>query len=84
MKVIFEFSKPLGTQPVGEGVELQASTAAALQRKGYGKIIEKIVSVKVGPKGAIEVKTAKLSKEDIANLKLNDSLVKETEEKTTE
>lgn len=77
MKVIFIFSKKLGTQPVGEEVEMESSTAAVLQRKGFGKIKSKIISVKHTQKG-LEIKTASLTKEEIAKLRLEDSLVKKS------
>ena len=74
MKVIFQFSKPLGTQPLNEDLELESSTAAVLHRKGFGSIKSKIISIKEGPKGGLEIKTESLTKEEKSKLQLNKPL----------
>lgn len=77
MKVIFEFSKSLGNNLKDDKKEMFDSTAAVLERKGFGKITEKVISVKKKGEG-FETKTAKLSDEDRKVLKLDESLVKKT------
>ena len=84
MKVIFKFSKKLGSQPVNEDVEMHSTTAAVLERKGFGSIQSKVISVKEGPKGGLEIKTAKLTKEDRDDLMLDSSLVKNVKREATE
>lgn len=77
MKVIFEFSKSLGNNLKDDKKEMFDSTAAVLERKGFGKITEKVISVKKKGEG-FETKTAKLSDEDRKVLKLDESLIKKT------
>ena len=77
MKVIFKFSKSLGNSNSGEEKEMFSTTAAVLERKGFGKITEKIVSVKKKG-GGFEVKTEELSKKDRADMRLDESLVKKS------
>ena len=77
MKVIFKFSKALGNSKANEEKEMFSTTAAVLERKGFGKITEKIVSVKKKGQG-FETKTEKLSKEDRVEMKLDESLVKKS------
>ena len=72
MKVIFKFSKALGNSKANEEKEMFSTTAAVLERKGFGKITEKIVSVKKKGQG-FETKTEKLSKEDRVEMKLDES-----------
>ena len=50
------------------------STAAILERKGFGKITKKVTSLKKTADGMKKV-FADLSKEDRADLKLDESLV---------
>lgn len=76
MKVKFEFSKKLGTQPVGEEVEMFSSTAAVLERKGFGKITKKLVKTEDKGENGIKKTWANLAKEDRAKLQLDESLVK--------
>jgi hypothetical protein len=74
MKVIFKYSKSLGNNKSGDENEMFCSTAAILERKGFGKITKKIVSLKKTAEGMKKV-FADLSKDDRANLKLDESLV---------
>ena len=76
MKVIFKYSKSLGNFSKDNQSEMHSSTAAILERKGYGKITKKAVSVKDSVNG-LEVKFEELTKEDRVKLQLDSSLVKD-------
>ena len=75
MKVLFKYSKSLGKRQKDEEVEMHSTTAAILQRKGFGKISKKLVSLK-NKSGQIKAEWAALTDEDKESLKLSQSLVK--------
>jgi predicted DNA binding CopG/RHH family protein len=74
MKVLFVYSKSLGNLKAKDKKEMFCSTAAVLERKGFGKITQKITSLKKTAEGMKRV-FADLSEDDRVNLKLDESLV---------
>lgn len=56
-KVKFKFDKDLGHSKKGKTYELFASTAKALETQKFGKITEKIISVKEVDENVFETKT---------------------------